>query len=250
MSIGAKSNSAYIVRQIRQQDKQAQFALVVALTRTAYKAKDDLRNEMQSVFDRPTPYTLNSIAVRRATTANPTAELYIKGEGSSGKGVAATKYLTPEVYGGSRSHKRFERALQARGLMPSGMYVVPAGGAKLDQYGNASRGQMTQILSQLKVQLTSGYDSAASNSAASKRSRRRQGVTYFSLPRGHGKLKPGIYLRRDFAHGSEVKPVFLFVSNPSYNVRLPFHKIVEQSAQRNFQTIYKDAMAYALSTAK
>ncbi|MDF5999583.1 hypothetical protein P4050_14390 [Pseudomonas aeruginosa] len=45
--------------------------------------------------------------------------------------------------------KASERNLRARGILPAGMFVVPAEGARLDQYGNMSRGQMIQILSGL-----------------------------------------------------------------------------------------------------
>ncbi|WP_246797466.1 hypothetical protein [Burkholderia perseverans] len=47
--------------------RQLPFAASVALNKTANVAKQALADEMCDVFDRPTPYTLRSLRVRRAT---------------------------------------------------------------------------------------------------------------------------------------------------------------------------------------
>ena len=49
---------------------------------------------MQLVFDRPTPYTLNSTFVSPATKTKLKAEVKLKDE--SAKGLPATKYLAPD----------------------------------------------------------------------------------------------------------------------------------------------------------
>ena len=71
---------------------------------------------------------------------------------------------------GPRVDKASERNLRARGILPAGMFVVPAEGARLDQYGNMSRGQMIQILSGLgALEYRAGFKGNATQSARSWR---------------------------------------------------------------------------------
>ncbi len=55
--------------------RQTNWAASQALTRTARHAVDELRQVMQRVFDRPTPYTLNALRVTPATRDNLTARV-------------------------------------------------------------------------------------------------------------------------------------------------------------------------------
>ena len=248
--ISINNNVSDVVRRISRLSKQADFAFVKALTRTAFAVDEHLKLEMRQVFDRPTPYTLNSNKVKPATLARPTATVFVKDKSYSGKGYGADDYLFAEVHGGQRRTKAFEKALQSHGWMPAGTFAMPAAGARLDAFGNMSRGQMVQILSQLKIQRTGGYESRASNSAASKRTRRRQGVTYFAVKQTRGKLKAGIYYRKDFAQGSAIKPVVIFVGKASYQVRFKYDEVAAYWAKRNFEPFYKEAMDHALRTAR
>ena len=243
-----KHNVQYATRYLRNVSRQVAFARAVALSKTVLHIKSDEVTAMTEVFDRPTPWVLNSVKTRMATISKPEASVFIKTWGN--KGASPAEVLTPQVEGGGRGFKAFEGALLAGGFIYPGDYVVPAAGAKLDSYGNPSRGQIVQIMSQLRVQRSSGFDSFASNSAASRRSRRRQGVAYFALRWRRGKLKPGIYMRKDFAHGSAVKPVFLFVGTPVYQSRFKFFEIAQRSAERYFPIYYQEAMTHALKTAR
>lgn len=232
--------------------KQARYATAVALTRTAQDVKAEIVNEMRKVFDRPTSYTLRSLFLERATKENLTARVWIKddyGSGSSNSTYSAW-YLRPQIYGGSRLHKRFEKGLQAFGLMPAGMFAAPATGAKLDQYGNVSRGQIIQILSQLKVQMLAGSSRVATGSRRSNRTIARQGVTYFAVTQKHGGLVPGIWMRKQFAHGSAVKPVFIFVSKTNYKQRLFFFDIGKRVIAQRFPAHFKREFAAAKATAR
>jgi len=47
--------------------KQIPFAMAKALTLTAIQAQTDIVQAMTQVFDRPTPYTLNSLYAQPAT---------------------------------------------------------------------------------------------------------------------------------------------------------------------------------------
>lgn len=63
------------------------------------------------------------------------ARVWMKDE--SVKAESATRWLTPDIYGGDRQTKRAERQLRECGILPKGKYAVPRVGTKLDKYGSA-----------------------------------------------------------------------------------------------------------------
>lgn len=225
------------------------FALAASLTKTAQFTSGKLRDEMKRSFDRPTPFTLNSLYVSPATKQNLSASVKIKDEAL--KGNAAIKFLGPEIYGGSRSMKASEHLLNRAGVLPAGWSMVPASGAQLDGYGNLPRGVIQRILSQLSA----SRDSLQNATPASKRrSRKRVGGQYFAAIPGRARtahLKPGIYERFGFAVGSAIRPVLMFIPRmPRYRQRYKFFEIADQVARMRWPTEFAIAMRKALETAK
>jgi len=129
--------------------KQIPFAMAKALTQTAIQAQTDIVQAMTQGFDRPTPYTLNSTYISPATKDRLEATVKLKNE--SAKGLPATKYLAPEVFGGNRNAKRSEVALRNLLNLDAGSFIVPGAAVPLDQYGNISAGTMTKILSAVQA---------------------------------------------------------------------------------------------------
>ena len=74
--------------------KQVPFATAQALTAVAKLAQGAVRAELPSVFDRPTPFTINSIAVTPARKTNLTAVVFAKD--------IAAQYLLPYEDGGTQ----------------------------------------------------------------------------------------------------------------------------------------------------
>lgn len=186
-----------------------------ALTFTAEAVRDAETTEMQTVFDRPTPYTLNSLAMRPASVGSQTAEVFFK-EGF-GKGTPASNFLQPHVRGGGRAQKRSERALAARGLMGNKGYWVPAKGVKLNQYGNLTGALWSKILSDLQV----------TSDAHQWRNKAKRKSRYF-VPRPGSKLTPGVYER--MANG-RIRAIVIFVSSVNYKKRFDFYGIARRVAE-------------------
>lgn len=249
MKITLRSNASDVEQRVRALGGQVLFAAAVSLTRGTKDAQDAVRKEMMRAFDRPTAYALGGTMVKAATKQNLEARLWVK-DNPFGKGVPADRFLLPEIYGGVRRQKGMERALQSAGLLPAGWFAVPAAGAQLDGNGNVRRSQITQILSQLQVQLKAGYESKRSTSAASKRTVRRQGVTYFALPAATRGLKPGIYLKRKFAHGTAIRPVFIFVPSVQYRPRLKFFEVGQAVAESRFKHHFDAEIVKAIATGR
>lgn len=224
--------------------RQVPYAIALAANRLAKIVERMLYVEMKQVFDRPVAWTLNSLYVKAATKKTMLALVKLKDEAY--KGIPATKFLSPQIFGGSRGWKRHERALQMRGILPSGMYCVPGEAAKLDAYGNMSKGQIIQILSAMKAFGEQGY---MANRTKKSAARNKNQPEYFSLQKAHGKLPPGIYQRFRFGHGVAIRPVLIFIKEPSYGKRLDFFGVAEsviaQHAEAEFLRALEDAKATA-----
>jgi len=231
------------------------YAMARALTKTGQDDEAALVSEMRLVFNNPTPYTLNSLYLRPARKNDLSAFIYPKDD--AGKGTPAKKFLYPEIQGGDRHIKRFERALQAMNILPEGMMCVPGAGAELDQYGNVSRGQLRQILSYLgAAEMTAGYFSnmtAKKRARLEKGSKTKRGFAYF-VSNGRGlrasHLSMGIYKRTGFVWGTAIKPVLLFVSKVSYRSILHFFEVGMKVANERFPVNFREAMDAALRTAR
>jgi len=249
MQLTIRDNFPEVAQRLRNLGRQAPFVAAVSLTRTAKDAQAAIKAEMRTAFDRPTAYALNGTFLKPATKQNLEARVWVK-DNPFGKGTPADRFLLPQIYGGTRGLKGMERLLQRNGLMPSGWFAVPAAGAQLDGNGNVKRSQITQILSQLKVQRGSGHESRATGSARSNRTIARQGVTYFALVRVRRGLQPGIYLKRAFAHGSAIKPVFLFVQSVNYRPRLRFFEVGQAVANAQFPRHFDAEWAKAVGDAR
>ncbi|MEY5099220.1 MAG: hypothetical protein RJA36_1939 [Pseudomonadota bacterium] len=218
-------------------------ALATALTRVAVAAKAAEVREMVDSFDRPTPYTLDAVYTKPATAQRLESEVGIKDQGARPQ----SRYLRWQIEGGPRRWTGFERSLIRGGAMPDSMRAVPGRFARLDAYGNVSRGQMTQILSQLRIDTgragsTRALPTVLSTDSAKDKARklktirgaqRRAGGQFVAFPNGRGKLPAGIYLVRDTAWGRAApKPIFIFVSSAVYEQRLDFAFVAELQGKR------------------
>lgn len=210
-------------------DKPA-AALADALNHTANQARIALRTEISSVFDRPTPFTLNAVRVLHAKPKTLDAAVFVKDEkDGASKGFAPEDWFRPQVEGGPRTAKRSEDMLRNAGILPSGMFVVPGKGAKLDRYGNFSRGHMNQILSGLMA--AEDRSGASANATRSKRSMRKGNAQAFFIMRDKSGKATGIGERR----GKSMAVVLAFVKQPQYTQRLDFYGVVEQVADDNLE---------------
>lgn len=235
-------------------DDQVDFAAALALTRTAQDAKAEIEKAMGSVFDRPTPYTMRGLRLYPARKKKLVAEIAFRP--AFGSGTDARDYLAPEVFGGVRKLKAFEKSLQNAGLLPAGMYALPGGAAKLDQYGNMSRSQIVQLLSYFRAFGEQGYranitDKRKAQLARGNAKKGQRGVVYFVGRPGGGRLPLGIWERTSFgAVGSAVRPLVIFIKHPIYRARLQMEEITKRVVQQRLEPNFNDAWRQALATAK
>jgi hypothetical protein len=268
--------------------KQLRFAAEQALGDTAFAARKAVQEVMPQVFDRPTPFILSGVKVRLPRDIRSTSEAtQAAGLGPGkfgtdalvavvsiddygrGKGAAPEDVLRAEVAGGSRGFKGAERRLQSVGLMSPGFYMVPSQellsqGNLVDAYGNVRGSFIRSLLSYLQAFSTPGFTANMSPRTRDRIAARGKnergfasinGVQYF-VSKGRGErnsrmqhLPPGIWAKRGTG-GSRIYPVFLFVANPQYKVRLRFGDIVSNVAEREFPRRFAERAARAFATAR
>lgn len=231
LSIQKSGSIAQILREARDVPARViPYAAATALTRTAKRAQQAIIAEMPQVFDRPTPYTLNSTFVQPASVKTMTARVAVK-DWASNNGTLPEDYLLPAVLGGSRKEKRFERNMRYAGLLARGEYAVLGQEAPLDAFGNLRRGEMQRILTATR----SSFD-PYQNRSNSRRSRKNaKNAPYFA---GRVKRIWGVWRRE----GRRLRPVLVFVRRtPQYRARLDFDGIAERTTREFFEAEFRAA---------
>jgi hypothetical protein len=235
------SNSKEVQAGLKGLQKQLDFATINALTQTAKKVKQDLRESMPRYLDKPTPFTLNSLMMQPATKHKPQAKVWIKELSAIHK-----HYIEPQVEGGQRDTKASERRLSRNNQMPSGYgRLVPAQGAKLNQYGNLSSGFMAKVLSATKSFRDEGFIANQTRRTAKRSGAYHTFIASPSNPRTRH-LKTGIYQR--LASG-RIKPLLIFAKQASYSKRWPFFRIAKASSDKHLPHATEAAIKQAMATA-
>jgi len=201
-------------------------ALTDALKDTGHHARRGMGKHLAKEFDRPAPFIVRSPKFvldekRLALSVLPTQDTrrFAFG-GGQGKGLDAQHVLQAQEWGGQRHLKRFEIALTALGILPSGMQTaiptVPFPGSD-DGRGNL-RGPFTRrLLTQLQALRSASGAAAPGRGKQNTRPRTGQlGGWQLMVIRAHtGKLPPGIWARQH----RQIRPVVIFTRPGNYRAR-------------------------------
>lgn len=264
--IKVRVDDSMLKRMLAGYERHLPFAMVKGTTRLGQLVKAEEVEEMKRVFDRPKPFTLNSLKLSPAKKDNLSAVVWFKDPPRLG---SAQHYLEPQVFGGGRELKRLEKLLKMKHLMPGS-------GAKLDAYGNLSRGQLTQVLSVLKAFNMAGYDM---NLTSRSGKRNRKPRDYFAVTKKRGGLVPGVYQRvqsgvgfgaktkkslpfgewqkgRTRGHFSSVirargvKPILIQGAAPRYKARYNFEGAAKRTIDKNYQRVFSEVVDEIIRTAR
>lgn len=263
LTISVKTEVDRATAWLAELSNQVPYATAVALNATAFDVRSELAAEVQRVFDRPTPYIASrTLRVTKATKL--TLQATVGWQSIGGGGTDPAKILSAEIIGGTRKLKRFERALRAAGILPSGMAAVPGQACKLDNYGNVSYGFIVKLLSYLGAFGAQGYRANLTAAGKAKLARRRvtkagvvriDGVEYF-VSHGPGErdgrrqhLPAGVWSRRG-VHGEDISPVMMFVRPPRYRPRLSVERVAKRVVSSRFPGYFQAAFEQAMRTAR
>jgi hypothetical protein len=231
--------------------QQLPFALSVALNDTARDVQQALEAET-GVFDRPRSFTVRGTNLTRSTKTKLTAEVALKTRTKGGTPV--NDYLAAQIEGGSRADKRSEVLLQQAGILPRGYQTRPGSGARMDAYGNMSRGQIVQILSYFRAfggvstsGRARGRKSTETNSQKLNRATKpRRPVEYFVVPEGMPGLTTGVWKRT----GKKIEPILVFTRSTTYKPIYKFDAVAVGAVEKNFNTNFDRAFRFAIATAR
>lgn len=208
-----------------------------ALTFTAQKAQQSIVGELGRVFEGgATRFTLGGTRIEPATPARLQARVAVKDK-PTGAGNKPESALFPQVFGGARAEKGFERALRRMNLLVGAERAVPGQLAPLDALGNYRPSALRQLLEGLsgvaRVNLGRGRRAQA---AVGKR-----GDLFVGQPGKPGSL-PGVYRRvRQAGEGrrTQLQPLLIFVTKqPRYTPRLDFAGIAAGVARAEFEPTF------------
>jgi hypothetical protein len=226
---------------------QLRKAAADALNDAAFAVRGQMQKEIRTKFDRPTPYIEKSIQVEKARADRLAA--WVEPTYMGGKGVDPQKILRAQFEGGPRRDKRSEVALRRVGILPGGYITVipkkPFPGSD-DGRGNLRGPFLVQLISYFQAFGEQGYRANMTTKRRSKLAnygrtedgyKTINGVVYFV---SYGQLRgthlaPGIWAKSGI-HGSDVKPVVMFVRAGTYRARLSLDTILRDSkAQEVFE---------------
>lgn len=238
---------AFDVSELRQQLAREQRSLARTVRRAAnalaYGGRDAIKEDMARKFDRPTPWVLNSVNVIPATDSDVlagNAVAVIDWKPGSAGSISGDKILRAQIEGGARRLKRFERVIG----LPANRVAVPGKWAELDAYGNISRGQLTKVLSYLRLFGEQGYRANRSNRQGRGTRRAEQ---YFMIPVGaeHATLSPGIYRNAQELGGAPLL-IIAFVRAANYRARFNPAAVARAYVQSNASIIWQQALTRTL----
>lgn len=131
LNISIASNVRDQVRRVAEEHKrQIAFATVKAVNELAKLAAAEEKKGLSEFFDNPTPFTVNSVAIKYAKKGNPTATIYIR--------PLAARYIAPYEFGGK----------QYLGEKPADLVPIDAAS---NQYGNLPRNTIKRYLNRKDV---------------------------------------------------------------------------------------------------
>lgn len=240
------------------------IAIARGLTKTARDVQRTVQLEQLRVFNKPLPYVQRAWWVDQADANRPgpvQAAVYLARDPQY-----ARHPITPQVLGGNRALKRFERSLGHKSAIPPGWYAVPTEKA-LDSGGKMKRGLIQQIVAQAARQQLAGYSKQLGLKASKKeksyrvKAQQRAGGQFVFVTKRRGKLTPGIYLAEGSGVGKKMGPFrrntlipyFRYVPSVTYRQRLDFYgiarRIISQNAGRNVMNSLKFIPGQNYSTA-
>lgn len=219
LTLTRSGSMAGVIAQVRSiPGRVIPYAASTALTRVAQAGQQAIIAAMPRVFDRPTPYTLGATRIVPSTVQTLSARVAVKDQARGGN--VPEHYLVPEVFGGSRKEKAFEKALRYAGVLQSGERAILGRRAPVDAFGNLQRSSLAQVLA------VTGARAGARRASRARLAERRQ---YFA---GTVAGQRGVWKRE----GRAVSAMIIFTRKPpQYRARLDFAGIVQPVVEANYE---------------
>lgn len=240
MQIAVQADTAGLRADLDNEKKRLARVLRRVVNAAAYGALDDVRTELRTKLDRPTPFVLRGpyVVPARDGDAFDGTEARVAWR-EFGAVVSAEKVLRAQIEGGPRRLKRFERAIG----LPANRVAVPGQWAPLDAYGNIPGPFIVQVLSALRLFGESGF---RANRREGARLRRGQSEFFMIRPGDEDRrFAPGIY-RVARERGGAPLLVIAFVRAAQYRQRIAPGQTVARHINENMTTLWQQGLTGTL----
>ncbi|ARL91009.1 hypothetical protein [Burkholderia pseudomallei] len=211
-------------------EKQLRFGASQAINSLAKMVKGAERDNMSRVLDKPTPFTLNSVAVKGSTKATLTATVYVKD--------IAASYLLPFEEGGS--HKMIGRG--KTWLNPKDKALL------LNQYGNLPKTKLAALKDRPDMFV---------GTVKTKDGQQIDGLWQWPTKRGavlrskKGRVfKKGANVIPEGEKRGHLKLLMRFGDPMPVRQKLGYREIAAQIVRANLKKAFEEAMAKAIATAR
>ncbi len=196
--------------------KQVPFATAKALTTLAKLAQQDVQQALPRIFGHVAPFTRQGIAIKPATKASLTAQVFVK--------PLQAQYLSLEEFGGTRTPAMNTR-IMSRAL------TMPGVGARMIG-GGLPRGFVKRLAAWAENKTTFADKTSVVKLSGSGPGGKGPGGFFYRLPNHH--------LRR----------IVSFEDSAQYKPKFGFEKRIEATVRGNFAAVFGSSMAQAVGSAR
>lgn len=191
-------------------NKQLPFGMARALTDLAKKVRDAEKDALHTVFDRPTPFTQNSVGFKPANKKTLTAEVFVKD--------IAAEYLEPYEFGG-------QNKLNSEALIKPVNYTK-------NQYGNVNRNTIKRLRGKSNIYIgkIGGVNGVWERTPVQKNTRKR---------------KNGIVQQQK----AKLKLLFIFDDAHEATQHWGYLDRAQKIINRDFNRVFGKSLARAIATA-
>ncbi len=140
MEVVIKNNIDQVIKGLNKiQRKQVPFATSVAINDTAFGLQKEIKRQMPIKLDKPTPWTVSGVLVRKSKKTDLEAFVYMAGaRGLPKESTDRNKYISYQVNGGTRLPKKRKIPIPGRNL-------------KVNKYGNMPKNKIRSLVKQKDV---------------------------------------------------------------------------------------------------
>lgn len=239
-----KMNARSFLTSMDRARKENNKAVKSALNSTVYHiSQKTVPAYMRKAFENPTKFTQRAFRYERAKWSGNAFKASVEYKYARYGGGFVRHYLETQVGGGKRKQKGFESLLHAKAISfdPSfPKYFIPSTFARMDRYGNVSRGVYNAVLADLQAMRDPTANRTKSSTKRNKSYRKRR--HFFGSPKVNG-LAYGVWVRQ----GKKLYPLFHAVSDSgTYNVKLDLERIEQRAAIRLYPHYLRRYQAKAL----
>ena len=225
------------------------------LSGLAFRVQERVRTQLPVSFDRPTPFTVRGVFVKKAVKTMPVAEVYFP-ESDEDRGKPKREYIRPGAKGAPRrNQKRTEYLLSKTGFLPPGWVTTPGStapkGGYIDAYGNVKPRTYAQIINLLQLK-KSETKAAKGISAASAKRVKKMGTDaeFFAVKPGKNTmglsgswLPPGVYRRVGKSRVESLQQILKFVQKATYRPRIDIEALAREEVSASLQSEFDKAFA-------